>query len=123
MNGLLDPDPAFGELGVGELRAVVSRRGESVLRRGRAVLELGRRARDPALLSEVAAIIRDPEHRQLNAVGNTSVSQLGAAGLVAAGTREALALAEELASEWDRDERSDFAWLMKSSGAIWPFGA
>ena len=119
MSDLLDPDPEFGNLSADELRSVVSRRRDSVLRRGRALMELGRRARTPAQLSEVAAMIRAPEHRQLRAAGNTSVSQLGAAGLVAGGTQGARALAAELAREWDPGEQSDFAWLMKSSGMTW----
>jgi hypothetical protein len=49
-----------------ELLAMVPCAAESVLRRGRAVMELGRRAADdPALLTEVAALIRDPANRRL----------------------------------------------------------
>lgn len=45
---------------------------------------------------------------------------LGTAGLVAGGGETALALAKELVAEWQTDERSDFAWLMRSSGITWP---
>jgi hypothetical protein len=31
-----------------------------------------------------------------------------------------VALAAELVGEWQRDEQSDFAWLMRSSGITWP---
>jgi hypothetical protein len=121
MGNLLDPDLELQDLNVDELRVMVSSSGESVLRRGRAMMELGRRAsRDVALLQEVAEMIRAPENRGLMTVGTTSVSQLGAAGLVADGSETAVALAAELVGEWPRDEQSDFAWLMRSSGITWP---
>ena len=121
MSNLLDPDPEFRNLELSELRAMMSRSGESVLRRGRALMELGRRASsDPPLLQEVSGMIRSPENRQLITVGTTSVSQLGTAGLIAGGSEEAIDLAAELVREWRRDEQSDFAWLMKSSGIAWP---
>jgi hypothetical protein len=123
MNNLLDPDPEFQELNISELRSMMSRNNESVLRRGRAMMELGRRASsDSALLEEVSGLIRAQENRQLMTVGTTSVSQLGTAGLVAGGSKKAIALAAELVQEWHRDEQSDFAWLMKSSGIVWPRG-
>jgi hypothetical protein len=121
MNNLLDPDPEFQELSISELRSMMSRNVESVLRRGRAIMELGRRASsDPALLQEVSGMIRAQENRQLMTVGTTSVSQLGTAGLIAGGSKKAIDLAAELVQEWHRDEQSDFAWLMKSSGIAWP---
>ena len=84
------------------------------------MVELGRRAsRDPALLREVAEMIRAPGNRRLMTVGTTSISQLGTAGLVAGGGETAVALAAELAGEWQRGEQSDFAWLMRSSGITW----
>ena len=123
MNNLLDPDPEFRELDISELRSIMARNNESVLRRGRAMMELGRRASsDPALLQEVSGMIRAPENRQLMTVGTTSVSQLGTAGLIAGGSKKAVDLAAELVQEWHRDEQSDFAWLMKSSGIVWPRG-
>src|ERR1700722_4215369 len=123
MSNLLDPDPEFQELDVSELRSIMSRNNESVLRRGRAMMELGRRASsDPALLQEVSGMIRARENRQLMTVGTTSVSQLGTAGLIAGGSKKAVDLAAELVQEWHRDEQSDFAWLMKSSGIVWPRG-
>jgi hypothetical protein len=123
MSNLLDPDPEFQELNISELRSIMSRNNESVLRRGRAVMELGRRASsDPALLQEVSGMIRARENRQLMTVGTTSVSQLGTAGLIAGGSKKAIDLAAELVQEWHRDEQSDFAWLMKSSGIVWPRG-
>ena len=121
MGNLLDPDLEFRDLDIDELRVMVSRSGESVLRRGRAVMELGRRASgDAVLLQEVAEMIRAPENRRLMTVGTTSISQLGTAGLVADGSETAIALAAELVGEWQRDEQSDFAWLMRSSGITWP---
>ena len=111
------------------LHAITSVHGEAGLRqrllieirRGRAMMELGRRAsREAGLLQEVAEMIRAPENRRLMAVGTTSISQLGAAGLVADGGETAVALAAELVGEWQRDEQSDFAWLMGSSGITWP---
>jgi hypothetical protein len=124
MSDLLDPDLGFRDLTIAELRAMVSRDSESVLRRGRAMMELGRRASgDTALLQEVADMIRAPENKRLMTVGTTSVSQLGAAGLVAGGSERALALATELVREWERGEQSDFAWLMSSSGITWPVEA
>jgi hypothetical protein len=121
MSNLLDPDLEFRDLDTDELRVMVSRSGESVLRRGRAMMELGRRAsRDAVLLQEVAELIRAPENRRLMTVGTTSISQLGTAGLVADGSETAVALAAELVGEWQRDEQSDFAWLMRSSGITWP---
>jgi hypothetical protein len=123
MNNLLDPDPEFQELNISELRSIMSRNNESVLRRGRAMMELGRRASsDPALLQEVSGMIRARENRQLMTVGTTSVSQLGTAGLIAGGSKKAIDLAAELVQEWHQDEQSDFAWLMKSSGIVWPRG-
>jgi hypothetical protein len=123
MNSLLDPDPEFQELNVSELRSMMSRNDESVLRRGRAIMELGRRASsDQALLQEVSGMIRAQENRQLMTVGTTSISQLGTAGLIAGGSDEAIDLAAELVQEWRRNEQSDFAWLMKSSGIAWPRG-
>lgn len=123
MDNLLDPDLEFRDLNTSELRVMVSRDSESVLRRGRAMMELGRRASsDPTLLQEVADMIRTPENRRLITIGTTSISQLGTAGLVAGGGERALALAEELVEEWKADERSDFAWLMRSSGITWPRG-
>jgi hypothetical protein len=121
MSNLLDPDLEFRDLNINELRVMVSRNSESVLRRGRALMELGRRASsDTALLQEVADMIRAPENRRLITVGTTSISQLGTAGLVAGGGERALALARELVGEWQTNERSDFAWLMRSSGITWP---
>jgi hypothetical protein len=121
MGNLLDPDLEFRDLSVNELRDTVSRKSESVLRRGRAMMELGRRASgDTALLEEVADMIRAPENRRLVTVGTASISQLGTAGLVAGGGERALALARELVEEWQTDERSDFGWLMRSSGITWP---
>ena len=123
MNNLLDPDPEFQELNISELRSMMSRNNESVLRRGRAMMELGRRASsDPVLLQEVSGMIRAQENRQLMTVGTTSVSQLGTAGLIAGGSKKAIDLAAELVQEWHQDEQSDFAWLMKSSGIVWPRG-
>jgi hypothetical protein len=81
MGNLLGPDPELQDLNIDELRAMASSSGESVLRRGRAMMELGRRpSRSPALLREVAEMIRAPENRRLMAVGTTSISQLGPAG-------------------------------------------
>lgn len=121
MNNLLDPDLEFRDLNINELRVVASRSSESVLRRGRAMMELGRRASsDTTLLHEVADMIRAPENRRLITVGSTSISQLGTAGLVAGGSVRALTLARELVDEWQSDEQSDFAWLMRSSGITWP---
>jgi hypothetical protein len=121
MGNLLDPDLEFQDLSIDELRVMVSRDRESVLRRGRALMELGRRASsDAALLQEVADMIRAPENKRLITVGTTSISQLGVAGLVAGGGERAIALARELAAEWQTNERSDFAWLMRSSGIPWP---
>jgi hypothetical protein len=121
MSNLLDPDLEFQDLNVDELRVLVSRSSESVLRRGRAIMELGRRASsDAVLLQELADMIRAPENRRLMTVGTTSISQLGTAGLVAGGSEGSLALATELVGEWQRDEQSDFAWLMRSSGITWP---
>lgn len=121
MGNLLDPDLELQDLDDSELRLMVSDSGESVLRRGRAMMELGRRASvDDALLQGVAEMIRAPENRRLITIGTASISQLGAAGLVAGGGKSALGLAQELASEWQADERSDFAWLLRSSGITWP---
>src|ERR1700733_10154420 len=121
MDNLLDPDLEFRDLDIDELRVMASRSGESVLRRGRAMMELGRRAsRDAVLLQEVAGMIRAPENGRLMTVGTTSISQLGTAGLVADGSETGVALAAELVGEWQRDEQSDFAWLMRSSGITWP---
>ena len=121
MVNLLDPDLEFQDLDIDELRVIVARSGESVLRRGRAMMELGRRAsRDAVLLQEVAEMIRAPENRRLMTVGTTSISQLGTAGFVADGSETAVALAAGLVGEWQRDEQSDFAWLMRSSGITWP---
>ena len=123
MNNLLDPDPEFQELSISALRSMMSCNNESVLRRGRAMMELGRRASsDPALLQEVSGMIRAQENRRLMTVGTTSVSQLGTAGLIAGGSKKAIDLAAGLVQEWHRDEQSDFAWLMKSSGIAWPRG-
>lgn len=120
MGNLLDPDLELQDLDDSELRLMVSDSGESVLRRGRAMMELGRRASvDDALLQGVAEMIRAPENRRLITIGTASISQLGAAGLVAGGGEGALALAQELASEWPTDEKSDFAWLLRSSGITW----
>jgi hypothetical protein len=122
--GILAPDPAFQELDTAGLLAMVPRAAESVLRRGRAAMELGRRAADdPALLTEVAALIRDPANRHLITIGPVSVSQLGTAGLVAAGREPTTALARELAAEWPPGYQSDFARLMTDSGLAWPPGA
>jgi hypothetical protein len=78
------------------------------------MMELGRRAsRDAKLLQEVAEMIRAPENRRLMTLGTTSISQLGTAGLVGDGSETAVALAAELVGEWQRDEQSDFAWLMR----------
>ena len=122
-SGFLAPDPAFQKLDTADLLAMVPRDSESVLRRGRAVMELGRRAAaDPALQTEVASLIRDPSNRRLITIGTVSVSQLGTAGLVAAGGEPATALARELAAEWPPADQSDFALLMTSSGAAWPPG-
>ena len=113
--GLLTPDPAFQKLDTAELLAMVPRATESVLRRGRAAMELGRRAaNDPALLTEVAALIRDPANRRLMTIGPVSVAQPGTAGLVAAGSEPASALARGLAAEWPPGDQSDFARLMTS---------
>jgi hypothetical protein len=118
--GLLAPDPAFQKLDTAELLAMVPCDAESVLRRGRAVMELGRRAADnPPLLTEVAALIRDPANRRL-ITGPVSVSQLGTAGLVAADAEPTTALARELAAEWPPAGQSDFARLMTDSGIAWP---
>jgi len=121
MGNLLDPDLEFQDLDNDELRVIVSHSSESVLRRGRAMMELGRRAStDTALLQEVADMVRAPENKRLITIGTASISQLGAAGLVAGGGESALALARELVEEWQTDEQSDFAWLMRSSGTTWP---
>ncbi len=121
MGNFLDPDLEFRDLDVNELRDMVSSKSESVLRRGRAIMELGRRSSsETALLEEVADMIRDPENRRLVTVGTASISQLGAAGLVAGGGERALALARDLVEEWQADEQSDFGWLMRSSGITWP---
>jgi len=121
MGNLLDPDLEFQDLDNDELRVIVSHSSESVLRRGRAMMELARRAStDTALLQEVADMVRAPENKRLITIGTASISQLGAAGLVAGGGESALALARELVEEWQTDEQSDFAWLMRSSGTTWP---
>ena len=117
MSNLLDPDLEFQALDIDELRVMATRNGGSVLRRGRAMMELGRRASgDAALLLEVAGLVRAPENMRLLTVGTASVSQLGAAGLVAGRSERALALA----AEWPQDDRSDFARVMRSSGIPWP---
>jgi hypothetical protein len=117
--GLFDPDWEFSHLPTDELVAMAGTRGP-VLRRGRALMELGRRAaHDAALRQQVAAMIRDPGNQRAVTVGAVSVSQLGAAGLLAGGG-EAAALAWELAAEWPAGERSDFAWLVSSAPAARP---
>lgn len=118
---LLDRDSEFRDLHVDVLQVMVSRSSESVLRRGRALMELGHRASgDRALLQVVAGMIRAPENRRLITVGTVSVSPLGTAELVAGGGETSRTLARELAAEWQAGERSDFAWLMRSSGVTWP---
>jgi hypothetical protein len=115
--GLLAPDPAFQKVDTPALLAMVRCAAESVLRRGRAAMELGRRAADnPSLQAEVAALIRDPANRRLITIGPVTVSQLGTAGLVAAGGEASMSLARELAAEWPPGDQSDFARLMTSSG-------
>jgi hypothetical protein len=84
-------------------------------------MELGRRAsEDTALLPDVALMIRDVGNRRRITIGAVSVSQLGTAGLLAGGGAAA-ALARELAAEWPAGERSDFEWLVASSGIAWPY--
>ena len=123
MGNLLDPDLELRDLNIDELRAIASRSRESVLRRARAMMELGRRASgDTRVLEEVAEMIRAPQNRRLMTVGTTSISQLGAAGLVADGSETAVALAAELVGEWRPDEQSDFARLIRRSGIPWPQG-
>jgi hypothetical protein len=58
----------------------------------------------------------------LLSAGAVSVSQLGTAGLIAGGGRPAAVLARELAAQWPAGERSDSAWLMKSTGITWARG-
>ena len=60
--------------------------------------------------------MRDPVNRRLVTIGPVSVSQLGTAGLVAAGAEPTTALARELAAEWPPADQSDFARLMTTSG-------
>jgi hypothetical protein len=119
MSHLLDPDLEFQALEIDELRVMATRNGGSVLSRGRALMELGRRASGDAALLGEAGLVRAPENRCLLTVGSVSVSQLGVVGLVAGGSDGAFALAVELAGEWPRDGRADFAWLMGSSGIAW----
>ena len=120
-DGLFAPDLELRELDTSELLVMVPSARVSVLRRGRALLELGRRASDDtALLRDVAVMIRDLGNRRLITVGAVSVSQLGTAGLLVGGGGPAVALARELAAEWPAGERSDFEWLMTSSGLSWP---
>jgi hypothetical protein len=84
-----------------------------VLSRGRALLELGRRASgDVTLLPLAAALIRDPASQRVTVVGAVTVSQLGAAGLIAGGGGPAAALARELAARWPPGQQADFAWLV-----------
>jgi hypothetical protein len=79
---------------------MVPRTSESVLRRGRALMELGRRVpADTALPHQVAGMIRDPGNRRLITAGAVSISQLGAADLIAGGAESTSALAWELADE------------------------
>lgn len=118
---LFDPDPEFPALSTTDLLAIVPRPGASVLRTGRALMELGRRASsDPALLGQVADMIRDPRNRRLTTIGTVSISQLGTAGLIAGGAEPAAALARELPATWAASERADFAWLTTSSGMACP---
>ena len=84
-------------------------------------MELGRRsAGDTALLQQVADMVRDPENRRLITIGTASVSQLGTAGLIAG----AAPRRRHWPGNWPQSgrarERSDFAWLMRSSGIPWP---
>lgn len=115
--GLFGPDPQFREPDTRQLLVMVPSARVSVLRRGRALMEPGRRAPyDTALLPDVAAMIRDPGNRRLITVGGVSVSQLGAAGLLAGGGGPAAALARELVAGWPAGERSDVEWLVACSG-------
>ena len=124
MNNLLDPDPEFQELNISVLRSMMSRNNESVLRRGRAMMELGRRASsDPALLKEAQK--RGDQFIASEMFVLALADDKGEAGRLlkeAGGSKKAIDLAAELVQEWHRDEQSDFAWLMKSSGIAWPRG-
>jgi hypothetical protein len=118
---LFDPDPELQDLPSAQLLAMVAATGRSVLRRGRALMELGRRASsDTMLLQQTAALIRDPANQRSITAGTVTVSQLGAAGLIAGGSEPAAALARELAAQWPPGERSDFAWLISSLRAAYP---
>jgi hypothetical protein len=119
--GLLAPDPAFQKLDTAELLAMVPRATESVLRRGRAAMELGRRAADdPALLTEVAALIRDPANRRLMTTGPVSGLPAGNGRARRRGQRAGIGAGPRTAAEWPPGDQSDFARLMTSSGAAWP---
>jgi hypothetical protein len=67
-------------------------------------------------------MIRAPENRRLTTVGTACVSQLGNGWARCRRRETALALARELAGEWQASERSDFAWLIRSSGITWSRG-
>jgi hypothetical protein len=79
-------------------------------------MELGRRASsDAALLPQAAALIGDPANQRLTTVGTVTISQLGAAGLIAGGSQPAAALARDLAAQWPVYQQADFAWLIASA--------
>jgi hypothetical protein len=118
--GLFAPGLELGELDTSELLVMVASARVSVLRRGRALFELGRGACDDTALLRDAVMIRDLGNRRLITVGVVPVSRLGTAGLLAGGGGPAVALARELAADWPAGERSDFEWLMTSSGLSWP---
>ena len=113
---LFDPDQELQDVPAAELLAVTADTHESVLRRGRALMELGRRASaDTVLLAQAADLIRDPANQRLITIGAVTVSQLGAAGLIAGGSKPAADLARELAAEWPPGQQTDFAWLIASA--------
>lgn len=119
-NPLSARDPEIASFDDSQLVAVMCDPQAGILRRGRALMELGRRvSSEPELLEQVAAFISDPQNRRAVTIGNVTVSQAGAAGLVSAGAPEAFSRAKQLVAEWTSAEQDDFAWFIRSAGVTW----
>jgi len=117
---LFDPDPELDALPSESLLDLAGDDTAPAGRRGRAMVALGRRGgSDPSLIHAVVEAIDDPRHRGTTAIGTTTLSHLGVAGLFAGGSGASRAAADALVRSWPPgDDRDDLLWLLRKADVL-----
>ncbi|MEA5606084.1 hypothetical protein [Nostoc sp. UHCC 0252] len=112
-NSLL-PDDEFYQLSTRKLLEILEK--GLLLERGRALFVLGRRsAEDKELIDIVLKEIYDSKNRNTRTIGIVSISFLGIAGLLEAGTEDTKKIVKKIIETWTEPDCSNLLLFLKST--------